>query len=246
MPFSDPLCAQYSLSVIKNLSRGNRRFFRVVGRTKGKIFLCKFIISNGAPFVNTMPPPPLRGRPPSPIRETPRSREPHIRESHTFARATHSREPHIRESHTFAGDLRPSCLFWGARSPSVTPRVRRLRDNSDPFRGRPPSPIRETPRSREPHIRGRPPSLVSFLVARDPPRSHAGCATETTQIRKPARIGPQAFPKASPKPQKALRQAPKALRQATSPKCTENPPKNRIIFAKDPSIKNHPRKSPRG
>ena len=172
MPFSDPLCAQYSLSVIKNLSRGNRRFFRVVGRTKGKIFLCKFIISNGAPFVNTMPPPPLRGRPPSPIRET--------------------------------------------------------------------------PRSREPHIRGRPPSLVSFLVARDPPRSHAGCATETTQIRKPARIGPQAFPKASPKPQKALRQAPKALRQATSPKCTENPPKNRIIFAKDPSIKNHPRKSPRG
>ena len=203
MPFSDPLCAQYSLSVIKNCHAATGVFFVLSDGQKEKSSSANSLYQT-APRLSIRCPRPLRGRPPSPIRETPRSRE-----------------PHIRESHTFAGDLRPSCLFWGARSPSVTPRVRRLRDNSDPFRGRPPP-------------------LVSFLVARDPPRSHAGCATETTQIRKPARIGPQAFPKASPKPQKALRQAPKALRQATSPKCTENPPKNRIISAKDPSIKNTP------
>ena len=127
-------------------------------------------------------------RPPSPFAGDPRPlfARPPVRESHTFARATHSREPHVR------GRPPPLVSFLVARDPpSVTRRVRRLRDNSDPFRGRPPS-------------------LVSFLVARDPPRSHAGCAPETTQTRKPARIGPQAFPKASPKPQKALRQAPKA------------------------------------
>ena len=198
MPFSDPLCAQYSLSVIKNLSRGNRRFFSCCRTDKRKNLPLQIHYIKRRPVCQYDAPAPFAGDP-RPL----------------FAR------PPVRESHTFAGDLRPSCLFWGARSPSVTPRVRRLRDNSDPFRGRPPP-------------------LVSFLVARDPPRSHAGCATETTQIRKPARIGPQAFPKASPKPQKALRQAPKALRQATSPKCTENPPKNRIISAKDPSIKNTP------
>ena len=188
MPFSDPLCAQYSLSVIKNLSRGNRRFFSCCRTDKRKNLPLQIHYIKRRPVCQYDAPP---------SRETPvpYSRAPPVRESHTFARATHSREP--------------------------------------PF-------------ARATHSRETSATRVFFGGARSPPRSHAGCAPETTQTRKPARIGPQAFPKASPKPQKALRQAPKALRQATSPKCTENPPKNRIISAKDPSIKKHPRKSPQG
>ena len=121
------------------------------------------------------PRPPLRGSPPSPIRETPRSREPHVR-----GRPPPSiREPPVSESHTFAGDLRPSCLFWWR---AIPPRSHAGCD------------VSET--TQTPSARGLRHSCL-FWGRAIPPRSHAGCATETTQTRKPARIGPQA-PKSPP------------------------------------------------
>lgn len=79
MPFSDPLCAQYSLSVIKNCHAATGVFFVLSDGQKEKSSSANSLYQT-APRLSIRCPRPLRGRPPSPIRETPRSREPHIRE----------------------------------------------------------------------------------------------------------------------------------------------------------------------
>ena len=127
MPFSDPLCAQYSLSVIKNLSRGNRRFFSCCRTDKRKNLPLQIHYIKRRPVCQYDAPAPFAGDP------RPLFARPPVRESHTFARATHSREtsaPRVffgardpPRSHLgcdvsettqtpSAGDLRPSCLFW--------------------------------------------------------------------------------------------------------------------------------------
>ena len=161
----------------------------------------------------------LSARPPPPIRET-----------HRFARVTRSRETTAtRVFFGGAGDLRPSCLFlWRA----IPPRSHAGCDVSE---------------TTQTHSRETPATRVFFGGARSPlgntpgatSPSQLGPASPQESATKPSQQHPQSPKNASPKPRKTLR-------QATSPKCTENPPKNRIISAKDPSIKKHPRKSPRG
>ena len=133
MPFSDPLCAQYSLSVIKNLSRGNRRFFSCCRTDKRKNLPLQIHYIKRRPVCQYDAPAPFAGdlRPPSRETPVPYSRDP------PFARATHSRET-----------TAPRVFFGGARSPSVTRRVR-PRDNSDPQarKNRPPSLPKSIPKA---------------------------------------------------------------------------------------------------
>ena len=122
MPFSDPLCAQYSLSVIKNLSRGNRRFFSCCRTDKRKNLPLQIHYIKRRPVCQYDAPAPFAGDP-RPL----------------FA------SPPVRESHTFARDLHPSCLFWWRAIPlGHTP-------GAPPRQLRPASPQESAPKPSQKH-----------------------------------------------------------------------------------------------
>ena len=169
MPFSDPLCAQYSLSVIKNCHAATGVFFVLSDGQKEKSSSTNLLYQTSPRLSIRCPP--FAGDPRPLFASPPRSREPHIRESHTFARAP------VRESHTFARDLRHSCLFWWrAIPPSVTRRVR-PRDNSDPQarKNRPPSlpkSIPKAPKSPPTSPKSPPTSHIPKMYRKSPKKPH--------------------------------------------------------------------------